>query len=176
MSTQIRMSPFCFLFNNGSMYSDHECLQLIEILSFANANVLLVLGELMSQNNEGEDEGEAKRNAIPLMAAATLISQFFMCSSVSIGDYYTKQGVGRKILFLAGIITLPLRCALVILWRNSGPKMLLLTQIFDGIEGGLFRVIHPYIVVDLTFGTGRFNIVSKSSWTIYFFFGLSQIM
>lgn len=126
---------------------------------FANANVLLVLGELMSQNNDGEDEGEAKRNAIPLMAAATLISQFFMCSSVSIGDYYTKQGVGRKILFLAGIITLPLRCALVILWRNSGPKMLLLTQIFDGIEGGLFRVIHPYIVVDLTFGTGRFNIV-----------------
>ncbi len=115
----------------------------------------------MGNNQDGQDAGQAKRNAIPLMAAATLISQFFMCSSVSIGDYYTKQGVGRKILFLAGIITLPIRCALIILWKNSGPKVLLLTQILDGIEGGLFRVIHPYIVVDLTFGTGRFNIVSK---------------
>ena len=122
----------------------------------------------MGRDKEGEDEGQATRNAIPLMAAATLVSQLFMCASVSIGDYYTKQGVGRKILFLAGIVTLPLRCALVILWRDAGPKLLLLTQILDGIEGGLFRVIHPYIVVDLTFGTGRFNIVSKSPRHCYF--------
>ena len=117
----------------------------------------------MSQGNGDEDEdvGQAKRNAIPLMAAATLISQLFMCLSVSAGDYYTKQGVGRKILFLVGLITLPLRCLLIILCKDAGSKVLLLTQILDGIEGGLFRVIHPYIVVDLTFGTGRFNIISK---------------
>ena len=115
----------------------------------------------MARGNEDGDAGEAKRNAIPLMAVATLISQVFMCSAVSLGDRFTKQGVGRKTLFLSGIVTLPLRVALIILWRNSGPKFLLLTQILDGIEGGLFRVIHPYIVVDLTFGTGRFNVVSK---------------
>jgi hypothetical protein len=115
----------------------------------------------MAQGNGNGDAGEAKRNAIPLMAVATLISQFFMCSAVSLGDRFTKQGVGRKTLFLSGIVTLPLRVALIILWRNSGPKFLLITQILDGIEGGFFRVIHPFMVVDLTFGTGRFNVVSK---------------
>lgn len=137
----------------------------------ANANVLLVLGELMSQGNGDEDEdvGQAKRNAIPLMAAATLISQLFMCLSVSAGDYYTKQGVGRKILFLVGLITLPLRCLLIILCKDAGSKVLLLTQILDGIEGGLFRVIHPYIVVDLTFGTGRFNIIMGVTNSFFWF-------
>ena len=115
----------------------------------------------MGQGREGEDAGQARRNAIPLMAAGQLISQFFMCSAVSIGDYYTKRGVGRKPLFLAGIATLPLRCALIILWKDAGPKLLLLTQIFDGLEGGLFRVIHPYVLVDLTYGTGRFNVISE---------------
>ena len=126
---------------------------------FSNANVLLVLGELFSQGNNENDAGAAKRAAIPLMAAATLISQAFMCLSVAAGKNLTQRGVGRKVIFLSAIATLPIRIALIISWRNAGTKTLLLTQIFDGIEGGFFRVIHPYIVVDVTFGTGRFNLI-----------------
>lgn len=126
---------------------------------FANANVLLVLGELFSQGNNGNDTEASKRAAIPFMAAATLISQAFMCLSVATGKNLTQRGVGRKVILLSAIATLPLRIALILIWRNAGTRILLLTQIFDGIEGGFFRVIHPYIVVDVTFGTGRFNLI-----------------
>ena len=33
------------------------------------------------------------------------------------------------------------------------------TQILDGISGGLFGLIHPYLIADITFGTGRFNVI-----------------
>jgi MFS family permease len=60
---------------------------------------------------------------------------------------------------MAGIITLPIRCALIIYWKDSGDIYLLSTQILDGIGGGFFILLHPYLVADMTFGTGRFNVV-----------------
>jgi hypothetical protein len=60
---------------------------------------------------------------------------------------------------LAGIITLPIRCALIIYWKDAGKVFLLSTQILDGLGGGFFGLIHPYLVADLSFGTGRFNLM-----------------
>lgn len=76
------------------------------------------------------------------------------------GDRLTFYGVGRKPLFMIGLITLPIRCALIILWKDSGDVYLLSTQILDGLGAGLCGLVHPYLVTDLTFGTGRFNVVS----------------
>lgn len=76
-----------------------------------------------------------------------------------IGDKLTHRGVGRKPLFLAGIVTLPIRCALIIFWKDAGEAFLLSTQILDGLGGGFFSLIHPFLVADMTFGTGRFNVV-----------------
>ena len=73
-----------------------------------------------------------------------------MCLSVATGKNLTQRGVGRKVILLSAIATLPLRIALILIWRNAGTRILLLTQIFDGIEGGFFRVIHTYIVVDVS--------------------------
>lgn len=75
------------------------------------------------------------------------------------GGQLTQQGVGRKPLFMAGIVTLPIRCALIIFWKDAGNTYLLSTQILDGLEGGLMGLIHPFLVADITFGTGRFNVV-----------------
>jgi hypothetical protein len=47
-----------------------------QIYSFANANVLLVLGELMGGDN-GED-GAPTRAAIPLIAGAIVLAQVTM--------------------------------------------------------------------------------------------------
>jgi hypothetical protein len=127
-------------------------------LSFANANVLLVLGELMGGDNE---DGSVKRTAIPLIAGAIVLAQCTMTIATYIGDEMTKRNCGRKPLFLAGLITLPIRCALIILWRDRGEAWLLSTQILDGIGGGFFGLLHPYLVADITFGTGRFNVLSK---------------
>jgi len=123
--------------------------------SFANANVLLVLGELMGQG----EEGGPKRTAIPLIASAIITAQLTMTLATSIGNRLTTAGVGRKPIFLAGLLTLPIRCGLIILWRNAGDSWLLSTQILDGLGGGFFGLLHPLLVADLTFGTGRFNVV-----------------
>jgi hypothetical protein len=75
------------------------------------------------------------------------------------GDKLTHLGVGRRPLFLAGIITLPLRCAMIIYWKDAGDVFLLSTQILDGLGGGFFGLLHPYLVNDISFGTGRFNLM-----------------
>mmetsp|Transcript_21515 Transcript_21515/g.50593 ORF Transcript_21515/g.50593 Transcript_21515/m.50593 type:complete len:462 (-) Transcript_21515:28-1413(-) len=123
---------------------------------FANANVLLVLGELMGGDNE---DGSVKRSAIPLIASAIVLAQFTMSGATFAGDIATKRGSGRKPLFLAGLITLPIRCALIILWKDSGDAFLLSTQILDGLGGGFFGLLHPYLVNDIAFGSGRFNVL-----------------
>jgi len=123
---------------------------------FANANVLLVLGELMGGDN---DNGSVKRNAIPLIAGAIVLAQFTMSGATYFGDLTTKNGLGRKPLFVAGLLTLPVRCALIIFWKDAGDAYLLSTQILDGLGGGFFGLLHPYLVADITFGTGRFNVV-----------------
>jgi MFS family permease len=123
---------------------------------FANANVLLVLGELMGGDNE---DGSTKRSAIPLIAGAIVLAQFTMSGATYAGDKMTKGGWGRKPLFMAGLLTLPLRCFLIIIWKDAGEAWLLSTQILDGIGGGFFGLLHPYLVADITFGTGRFNVI-----------------
>jgi MFS family permease len=128
---------------------------------FANANVLLVLGELMS-NTENKD-GSIKRSAIPLIAGAIVLAQITMAVATYAADKLTFCGVGRKPLFLAGLASLPIRCALVILWKDKGDAWLLSTQILDGLGGGLCGLMHPYVVADITFGSGRFNVVSESN-------------
>lgn len=128
---------------------------LSSFFSFANANVLLVLGELMGGEN---DEGDGQsRNAIPLIAGAILLAQVTMSAATLIADNLTEKGVGRKVLFQSGLCTLPVRCALVLWWKNAGDLYLLSTQIFDGLGGGFFGLLHPYIVADITFGTGRYQ-------------------
>jgi len=123
---------------------------------FANANVLLVLGELMGGDN---DDGSVKRGAIPLIAAAIVLAQATMSLATYAGGVFTKSGVGRKPLFLAGLLSLPLRCALIIYWKDAGDSWLLSTQILDGIGGGFFGLLHPYLVNDIAFGSGRFNVL-----------------
>jgi MFS family permease len=71
----------------------------------------------------------------------------------------THNGVGRKPLFMAGIVTLPIRCALIIYWKDAGEAFLLSTQLLDGIGGGFFGLIHPFLVADMSFGSGRFNLI-----------------
>lgn len=132
--------------------------------SFANANVLLALGELMGHHDYGEDSDRASvqtRSAIPLTAGAIVTAQITMALATFVGDVFTGKGMGRKPLFMAALISLPIRCALIIWLKDAGDTYLLSTQILDGIGGGLLGLIHPYMVADITFGTGRFNVVSK---------------
>jgi MFS family permease len=72
----------------------------------------------------------------------------------------TERGVGRKPLYLTGLMMIPTRCALIILLRNAGVKYLLLVQICDGLYGGFCGLVLPFILADITFGTGRFSVIT----------------
>jgi Na+/melibiose symporter-like transporter len=106
-----------------------------------------------------DEEGTPSRRSIPLIASAIVLAQLTMAGATSLGNRLSIRGYGRKPLFLAGLVTLPIRCALIILWKDAGDSWLLSTQILDGLGGGLCGLIHPYLVADITFGTGRFNLV-----------------
>jgi len=123
---------------------------------FANANVLLVLGEMMGRD-KGNDGNT--RNAIPLVAGAIVTAQITMAAATYVGDKLTLRGIGRKPLFLAALASLPVRCALIIRLKDAGNVALLSTQILDGVGGGLMGLVQPYLVADITFGTGRFNVL-----------------
>ena len=92
-----------------------------------------------------------------------MIAQATMAVATYVGDKLTISGVGRKPLFLAALASLPVRCALIIYLRHAGDYWLLSTQILDGVGGGLMGLVQPYLVADITFGTGRFNVLSKCS-------------
>lgn len=109
----------------------------------------------------GYEDGATKRSAIPLIAGAIVTAQITMAVATHVGDRLTYCGVGRKPLFMAGLLTLPIRCGLIIWWKDSQDAWLLSTQILDGLGAGLCGLVHPYLVADISFGTGRFNVVSK---------------
>jgi len=122
---------------------------------------------MSSDNDNGGDDdygddiysSAMKRSAIPLIAGAILLAQGTMSIATVMGDRFTDRGVGRKPLLLVGLLSLPLRCVLIMWWKDAGDAFLLSTQILDGIGGGFFGLLHPYIVADISFGTGRFNVL-----------------
>jgi len=103
--------------------------------------------------------GFLKRPNAVTTVSAIVLAQLTMSVATYVGDVLTKRGHGRKPLFLAGLLTLPIRCGLIILWRDAGDSYLLSTQILDGIGGGFFGLLHPYLVNDIAFGYGRFNVL-----------------
>jgi hypothetical protein len=113
------------------------------------------------------EDGSVKRSAIPLIAGAIVLAQLTMSGATYAGDILTTRGYGRKPLFLAGLLTLPVRCALIIFWKDAGDAWLLSTQILDGLGGGFFGLLHPYLVNDIAFGSGRFNVLS--TWHLFLF-------
>ena len=64
---------------------------------------------------------------------------------------------GRKPLFLAGFLILPIRGLLYVLSDN--PYWLVGVQLLDGVGAGIFGVLWGIIISDLAKGTGRFNLL-----------------
>ena len=119
----------------------------VVLFHLANAAMLPLVGEKLASQNK--NLGTAAMSVCILAAQLVMVPMAILVARKA-DDW------GRKPLFLAGFLILPIRGALYTL--SDDPYWLIAIQCLDGIGAGLFGALFPLIVADLTWGTGRFNV------------------
>lgn len=119
----------------------------VVLFHFANAAMLPLVGERLSVG---------RPHSSPLFMSACIILAQLVMVPVATASGYLAAGWGRKAVFLAGFVILPIRGFRYTL--SGHPGYLLSVQLLDGIGAGMFGVVSVLIVADLTKGTGRFNV------------------
>jgi predicted MFS family arabinose efflux permease len=119
----------------------------VVLFHLANAAMLPLVGQKLALQNK--NFGTAAMSACILSAQLVMVPMAILVGRKA-DDW------GRKKLFLAGFLILPIRGALYTL--SDDPAWLIGVQLLDGIGAGLFGALFPLIVADLTWGTGRFNV------------------
>jgi MFS family permease len=124
------------------------------LFHFANAAMLPLVGQKLSlQNNH---------LGTTLMSVCIIAAQVVMVPMAMLVGA-RADAWGRKPLFLAGFLILPIRGALYTL--SDDPYWLVGVQLLDGIGAGLYGALFPIIVADLMRGTGRFNVAQGAVMT-----------
>lgn len=116
------------------------------LFHFANAAMLPLVGQKLALQN--------KNLGTSLMSACIVAAQIIMVPMALLVGRKANDW-GRKPLFLAGFLILPLRGVLYTF--SDDPYWLLGVQLLDGIGAGLYGALFPLIVADVMEGTGRFN-------------------
>lgn len=124
----------------------------ITLFHFANAAMLPLLGEELSQDHQ---------RAGPLFMAACIITAQIVMVPMAMLVGRKADEWGRKPLFLAGFAVLPIRGLLYTLWQD--PYYLISIQILDGVGAGIFGALFFIVVADLTRGTGHYNLAQGAA-------------
>jgi MFS family permease len=117
------------------------------LFHFSNAAMLPLVGQKLALQD--------KNLGTSLMSACIVAAQIVMVP-MALMTGARADAWGRKPLFLAALLVLPLRGALYPLSDNA--YWLVAVQLLDGIGAGIFGALFPVIVADLMRGTGRFNL------------------
>ncbi len=128
----------------------------ITLFHFANAAMLPLIGEKLSQSNQ---------RASSLFIAACIITAQIVMVPMAILVGHRADAWGRKPIFLVGFAVLPIRGVLYTLTED--PYALVSIQILDGIGAGIFGALFFIVIADLTKGTGHYNLAqgaSGASW------------
>jgi MFS family permease len=126
----------------------------VMLFHLANAAMLPLVGQKLALQNTNLGTS--------LMSVCIVAAQIVMVPmAMLVGARADKWG--RKPLFLAAFLILPLRGILYALSDN--PFWLVCVQTLDGVGAGIFGAICPVIVADLMRGTGRFNIAQGAIMT-----------
>lgn len=137
-------SGFAVLLSSRPLLIFTACVVLFHL---ANAAMLPLVGQKLALQNR--NLGTAAMSACILAAQLVMVPMAILVGRKA-------DAWGRKRLFLAGFLILPIRGALYTL--SDDPAWLIGVQLLDGVGAGLFGALFPLIVADLTWGTGRFNI------------------
>jgi MFS family permease len=124
----------------------------ITLFHFANAAMLPLLGEKLTQGNQ---------QASSLFMASCIITAQIVMVPMALLVGHKADAWGRKPIFLAGFAVLPIRGVLYTLTQD--PYVLISIQILDGVGAGIFGALFFVVVADLTRGTGRYNLAQGAS-------------
>ncbi|CAO3434101.1 MFS transporter [Azospirillum doebereinerae] len=119
----------------------------VSLFHFANAAMLPLVGQKLALQD--------RNLGTTLMSLCIVAAQIVMVPVAALVGAKADLW-GRKPLFLAGFLILPLRGVLYTL--SDSPYWLVGVQILDGVGAGVFGALFPVVVADLTRGTGRFNV------------------
>jgi MFS family permease len=118
----------------------------VAVFHFANAPMLPLVGQVMAI-------------ADPTMGTVLMSACIVAAQVVMIGTSWLAgaraDAWGRRAIFLVGFVVLPLRGVLYTVWDD--PYWLVGVQLLDGIGAGVFGVLLPLMVADLTRGSGHFG-------------------
>jgi MFS family permease len=118
----------------------------ITLFHFANAAMLPLLGEQLAQAHR--QDGALFIAACIITAQATMVPM-----AILVGRRADRWG--RKPIFLAGFLVLPIRGVLYTMVH--APAALVAIQVLDGVGAGIFGALFPVVIADLTEGTGHYN-------------------
>jgi MFS family permease len=117
------------------------------LFHLANAAMLPLVGQKLALQD--------KNLGTSLMSACIVAAQIVMAPmAMLVGS--KADAWGRKPLFAAALLILPVRGALYTFSDNA--YWLVAVQFLDGVGAGIYGAIFPIIVADLMHGTGRFNV------------------
>ena len=124
----------------------------ITLFHFANAAMLPLLGEKLSQGHQATSS---------LFMAACIITAQVVMVPMALLVGHKADGWGRKPLFLVAFAVLPIRGLLYIITQD--PYALVSIQALDGIGAGIFGALFFVIIADLTKGSGHYNLALGAS-------------
>ncbi len=102
--------------------------------------------------------------AFTYMSACIVVAQLVMVGVAALAARYVDT-LGRRPLFLIAFAVLPVRGLFYTF--TDDPIALLAIQSLDGIGAGLFGVLFPVMIADLTRGTGHTNLALGASSMIW---------
>ena len=116
------------------------------LFHFANAPMLLLLGQKLALAHPGEETA--------LTSACIITAQLVTIPTALLVGW--KANIwGRKCLLLVGFAALPIRGVLYTISDNA--VWLVSVQILDGVAAGTLDALIPLVLADIMRGTGRYN-------------------
>ena len=118
------------------------------LFHFANAAMLPLVGELLSQGKSGLSS---------LYMSACIVAAQFVMIPVAFLTGRLADPWGRKPLFLIAFAVLAIRG--ILYTCGAGSVYLVAVQSLDGVGAAIFGVLWVIVISDLAKGTGRFNLL-----------------
>lgn len=124
------------------------------LFQFANAAMLPLVGSILTRQSS---------TWAPALIGACMVMPQIMVAAISPWVGGSAQVWGRRPLLLIGIGALVIRGLLFSFVRE--PHFLIAVQVLDGVAASVFGVLVPLIVVDVTYGSGHFNLAQGIAGT-----------